>query len=305
MIRPATPDDADAIWNIFQKVVAGRDTYTFLPETARDEAVGYWLGRDGIARVAEIDGRVVGMYKVIDNQRGLGAHVANASFMVHPSASGRGVGYAMGADSLREARHQGYDAMQFNFVVSTNTRAVDLWRRLGFRIVGTLPRVFRHGTLGLVDAFVMYRELDDVVPSFGTRPASSPVIERPSAYAVVTEARDEIAIVEAKEGRLLPGGGIDADESAEAAAVREVAEECALEVTIEGDLGQAVQLVTSPETGATFRKRSRFMSARVQSRMTGATAEHPTTWLNVRDALETVTYESHAWAIRRWRRLNS
>lgn len=151
----------------------------------------------------------------------------------------------------------------------------------------------------------MYRELDDVVPSFGTRPASSPVIERPSAYAVVTEARDEIAIVEAKEGRLLPGGGIDADESAEAAAVREVAEECALEVTIEGDLGQAVQLVTSPETGATFRKRSRFMSARVQSRMTGATAEHPTTWLNVRDALETVTYESHAWAIRRWRRLNS
>ena len=54
-------DDADAIWNIFQKVVAGRDSYAFLPDTPRDEAVGYWLGNDAIARVAEIDGRVVGM----------------------------------------------------------------------------------------------------------------------------------------------------------------------------------------------------------------------------------------------------
>jgi ribosomal protein S18 acetylase RimI-like enzyme/8-oxo-dGTP pyrophosphatase MutT (NUDIX family) len=304
MIRPATPGDADAIWDIFQRVVSGRDTYVFVPDTPRDEAVGYWLGHDAIARVAEIDGRVVGMYKVIDNQRGLGAHVANASFMVHPSAAGRGVGYAMGADSLREARCQGYDAMQFNFVVSTNTRAVELWRRLGFRIVGTLPRVFRHGTLGLVDALVMYRELDDIVPSFGTAPEDGSAIVRPSAYAVVTNVRDQIAIVEAKEGVLLPGGGIDSTETADAAAVREVAEECALEVTITGDLGRAVQFVTSAEKGATFEKRSRFISARERSRMTGATAEHPTRWLNVRDALETVTYESHAWAIRRWHRLN-
>jgi 8-oxo-dGTP pyrophosphatase MutT (NUDIX family) len=103
----------------------------------------------------------------------------------------------------------------------------------------------------------------------------------------------------------LPGGGIDADESAEDASVREVAEECALQVTITGDLGQAIQFVTSTEKGATFEKRSRFVSARVQSPIRGATPEHSTTWLNVRDALETVTYESHAWAIRRWQRLNS
>ena len=58
MIRPATRDDADAIWDIFQRVVAGRDSYVFLPDTPRDEAVGYWLGRDAITRVAEIDGDV-------------------------------------------------------------------------------------------------------------------------------------------------------------------------------------------------------------------------------------------------------
>ena len=305
MIRPATPDDADAIWDIFQKVVAGRDTYVFLPDTPRDEAVVYWLSANAVARVAELEGRVVGMYKLIENNRGLGAHVANASFMVDPSASGRGIGYAMGADCLREARGQGYEAMQFNFVVSTNARAVELWRRLGFRIVGTLPRVFRHGTLGLVDALVLYRELDDIPLSFGTPPGKGSVIVRPSAYAVVTNARGEIAIVQAKEGILLPGGGVDTNESPEVAAVREVAEECALQVTITRDLGQAIQFVTSTEKGATFEKRSRFVSARVQSPIRGATPEHPTSWLNACDALKTVTYESHAWAIRRWQQLES
>jgi len=305
MISPATPDDADAIWDIFQKVVAGRDTYTFLPDTPRDEAVAYWLSANAVARVAELEGRVVGMYKLIENNRGLGAHVANASFMVDPSAAGRGIGYAMGADCLREARGQGYEAMQFNFVVSTNTRASALWQRLGFRVVGTLPRAFRHGTLGLVDALVMYRELDDIPLSFGTPPEKGCAIARPSAYAVVTNPRGEIAIVQAKEGILLPGGGVDTNESPEAAAVREVAEECALQVTITGDLGQAVQFVTSAEKGATFEKRSRFVSARVQSPIRGATPEHATSWLNAGDALKTVTYESHAWAIRRWHRLNS
>ena len=305
MIRPAIPQDADAIWEIFQKVVARRDTYVFLPDTPRDEAVGYWLGTNAITRVAELEGRVVGMYKLIENNRGLGAHVANASFMVDPSASGRGIGYAMGADCLREARGQGYEAMQFNFVVSTNTRASELWQRLGFRVVGTLPRVFRHGTLGLVDALVMYRELDDILLSFGRPPETGSAIARPSAYAVVTNARSEIAIVQAKEGILLPGGGVDTNESPEGAAVREVAEECALHVTITGDLGQATQFVTSTEKGATFEKRSRFVSARVQSPIRGATPEHTTSWLNVRDALKTVTYESHAWAIRRWQRLES
>ena len=304
MIRPATPDDADAIWNIFQKVVAGRDTYVFLPDTPRDEAVAYWLSANAVARVAELEGRVVGMYKLIENNRGLGAHVANASFMVDPSASGLGIGYAMGADCLREARGQGYEAMQFNFVVSTNTRASELWQRLGFRVVGTVPRAFRHGTLGLVDALVMYRDLDDIPLSFGAPPEKGSAIVRPSAYAVVTNARGEIGIVQAREGVLLPGGGVDTNESPELAAVREVAEECALQVTITGDLGQAIQFVTSTERGATFEKVSRFVSARLQSPIRGATPEHTTSWLNVCDALKTVTYESHAWAIRRWQRLN-
>ena len=158
-IRPATGADADAIWRIFQAVVAGGDTYVFLPDTPRAEAVAYFLGSAIRSWVVEDDGRVAGMYKIVPNYIGLGSHVANASFMVDPAAQGKGVGRLMGEHCLDEARRAGYRAMQFNFVVSTNTAAVELWKKLGFQTVGTLPRAFRHATLGDVDALVMHRFL--------------------------------------------------------------------------------------------------------------------------------------------------
>jgi ribosomal protein S18 acetylase RimI-like enzyme len=76
-----------------------------------------------------------------------------------PRFAKRGVAAAMCDHSLAQARARGFKAMQFNFVVASNVHAIRLWRRLGFRVVGTLPRAFDHPRLGLVDALVMFREL--------------------------------------------------------------------------------------------------------------------------------------------------
>lgn len=163
-IRPLGGGDLDAIWSIFRAVVATGDTYVFAADTSRDEALAYFTGPGIMSFVAEEDGAVVGMYKLIPNHRDRGAHIANASFMVAPAYSGHGVGRQMALHCLREAKRAGFVAMQFNLVVSTNTRAVALWESLGFRIVGTQPKVFRHATLGDVDAYVMHRTLDDIDP---------------------------------------------------------------------------------------------------------------------------------------------
>jgi ribosomal protein S18 acetylase RimI-like enzyme len=159
MIRPATASDAADIWRIFQAVVAPGDTYPFTAATTEQEAVAYFLGPGITSLVAADGGRVIGIYKLIANRIGRGSHVSNASFMVDPAAQGRGVGRALGEHCLEEARRQGYLAMQFNFVVSTNAAGVSLWKKLGFQIVGTLPKAFRHATLGDVDAYVMHRFL--------------------------------------------------------------------------------------------------------------------------------------------------
>ena len=137
-------------------------TYVFAPNTDRQTAFDYWFGDSVTSYVAEDNGHVIGMYKLVANQRDQGSHVANASFMVDPNYSGRGTGKAMGLHCLREAKKAGYIAMQFNFVVSTNDGAVSLWKKLGFTIVGTLPKAFLHQQLGYVDAYVMYRFLDDI-----------------------------------------------------------------------------------------------------------------------------------------------
>ena len=309
VIRPITDYDREAIWAIFRAVIAARDSYTFAPDTPRGIGIGYWFAPDITTFVAERDDRVVGMYKLIANFTGLGAHVANASFMVDPAAAGHGIGRAMGLHALREARAHGYEAMQFNFVVSTNRRAVSLWHSLGFRIIGTLPRAFRHGRLGLVDAYVMHRSLDDIVLTFGRAPADEAAIVRPCAYAVLGRDADgdspaRIALVHARQDVLLPGGGLDAGEGHTEALVREVAEECALRVTIGHCLGDAIYMVGARDGRPVTQKRSRFFSATFEGALEQE-PEHDVLWLSPERALGTTTNDSHRWAITRWIRLNT
>jgi len=158
-IRAATEADHDAIWDIFHVIVASGDTYAFEPEMSRQEALAYWFRADTRTYLAENDGRVVGTYILRPNQSGGGSHVANAAFMVAASARGQGIGRAMAEHCLSEARRLGFRAMQFNYVISTNTAAIRLWRDLGFEIVGTLASAFRHPDKGYVDVYVMYRSL--------------------------------------------------------------------------------------------------------------------------------------------------
>jgi L-amino acid N-acyltransferase YncA len=181
-IRPATSPDCDAIWNIFHEVIATGDTYALDPNISREDALAYWFApgtytyiaqgvpvEDGVAVPGKPTGsptivtarQIVGTYILRPNQSGGGSHVANAGFMVSASARGQGIGRAMAEHCLSEARRLGFRAMQFNYVISTNTAAIHLWEHLGFEIVGTLPSAFRHPDIGYVDVHVMYRSLLD------------------------------------------------------------------------------------------------------------------------------------------------
>ena len=156
-------DWSGGIWPIFQSVIAAGDTYAFAPGMEEPSARGAWMlprpARVFVALDAE-RGTILGTSFVKANQPGLGAHVANAGFMVAAPAAGRGVGRALAEHALDWARTAGFAAMQFNYVVSTNTRAVALWGRLGFTIIGKVPEAFEHRPLGRrVDVFIMHRFL--------------------------------------------------------------------------------------------------------------------------------------------------
>jgi len=158
-IRRATADDAAAIWLIIGPTIRAGETYALPQDMSQDEALDYWLGPDRETFVAEIGAEVLGTYYIRPNQAGRGAHVCNCGYMTAAHAGGRGVARAMCAHSLEHARASGFRAMQFNFVVSANERAVRLWQAMGFETVGRLPGAFDHPTLGYVDALVMFREV--------------------------------------------------------------------------------------------------------------------------------------------------
>lgn len=158
-IRPVTADDWAGLWEIFRTVVETGDTYPYAPDTTEEEAKALWIDAVQATYVAVEDGRVIGTYTLKPNQPALGAHVCNAGYMVAPDVRGKGIGRALCAHSLDEARKLGFRAMQYNLVVSTNKGAIRLWKEMGFETVGTISGAFNHATEGYVDALIMYRAL--------------------------------------------------------------------------------------------------------------------------------------------------
>lgn len=158
-VRQARADDALALSDLLVPVFQAGDTYTVDPDVTPDAAVAYWTAPGKQVFVVEVAGKMLGTYNIRTNQDGNGAHICNCAYVTAPEAQGKGVARAMLDHSLTQARSQGYRGMQFNFVVTTNTRAIDIWTRAGFETVGRLPDAFEHPVHGYVDALVMYRSL--------------------------------------------------------------------------------------------------------------------------------------------------
>ena len=157
IIRTATNEDFDGIWEILRRVVATGDTYSYSPDTSKEQAYRYWMPPENKVYVAVIDNKIVGSYFLRPNHAGLASHVANGSYLVHPDHHGKGIGLAIANHSIAEAKNLGYRAMQFNLVVSTNEPAVNLWKKVGFKIIGTTPEGFKHASKGFVDTYILHR----------------------------------------------------------------------------------------------------------------------------------------------------
>ncbi|MEW6461248.1 GNAT family N-acetyltransferase [uncultured Pseudomonas sp.] len=158
-IRPLEAADFDQVWPIIRDVVQAQETYAFDPDMDRETAWKTWVELPRATFVVEQDGQILGTYYIKANAAGPGDHVCNCGYMTAAAARGKGVASAMCRHSLQVGRELGFSAMQFNSVVASNTVAVALWQKLGFAIVGTLPKAYRHARLGLVDCHVMFRSL--------------------------------------------------------------------------------------------------------------------------------------------------
>ena len=158
-IRKAEEKDWKGIYRFLSEIVTKGETYAINHDAGEEELKHLWLKKPEACFVAMLDGRLAGSYYLKKNQQGGGSHVCNAGYIVDPEFRGRGLARKMCAHSIESALEMGFEAMQYNFVVSTNVGAIHLWKSMGFQIVGTLPGAFRHPEQGPVVALIMYRFL--------------------------------------------------------------------------------------------------------------------------------------------------
>lgn len=156
-IREFAEADWPQVWPIVRDIVRAQETFPYDPAMTQDQAREIWIeAPPGLTVVAAEDGRVLGTAKMGPNKPGPGAHISTASFMVAPDARGKGVGGALCRYAMEWAKAHGYAGMQFNAVVESNRSAVELYERLGFTMIGTVPGAYEHRALGRVGLHIMY-----------------------------------------------------------------------------------------------------------------------------------------------------
>jgi len=160
IIRSIKKSDWPIIWGMLEPVFRAGDTYSFASDISEEDTFKAWVKTPIATFVVESDSdKILGTYYIKANQPGQGAHVCNCGYVVEKDARGLGIASTMCEHSQQKAIKLGFRAMQYNLVVSTNTNAVRLWQKHGFKIVGTLPEAFRHPKQGFVDAYVMFKKL--------------------------------------------------------------------------------------------------------------------------------------------------
>jgi L-amino acid N-acyltransferase YncA len=159
-ISEATEADFEKIWPIFQDIVKNGHTFVYSSDISFDEAKSIWFDTKFATYIAHINDEIVGAYVIRPGHRDLGSHIANAAYIIAYSQRGKGYGEDIARDSFVQAKKLGYKAMQFNYVIGTNKVAIALWKKLGFTIVGTVPKAYQHSEQGLVDIHIMHKYLD-------------------------------------------------------------------------------------------------------------------------------------------------
>lgn len=142
MIRQYEYKDIKDMIRIWNEVVEAGIAFP-QEEFLTEETGSSFFASQSYTAVAEIDGKVKGLYILHPNNVGRCGHICNASYAVSSDARGKHIGEQLVTDCLKMGRELGFKVLQFNAVVESNIHARHLYERLGFQQLGTIPRGFR------------------------------------------------------------------------------------------------------------------------------------------------------------------
>ena len=149
--------EAAEIWNeVVEEGVAFPQT-----EQLTQESGHAFFERQSYTGIAydEESAKIIGLYILHPNNIGRCGHICNASYAVRSDARGNHIGELLVKHCLQKGRELGFRVLQFNAVVSSNTYALHLYKKLGFVRLGTIPGGFLMKDGHFEDIILHYHEL--------------------------------------------------------------------------------------------------------------------------------------------------
>lgn len=160
VLKPFDQEDEKCLYNIFQEVVDSGCQFPYECNSIQEFYRQFLDPKSHVYVCHSSNKEVVGGFYVRSNYSGRSRHIANAAYMIKGGYRGQGIGTLLVNASLEIAKGLGFQAMQFNMVLSQNVTAIKLYQKLGFNIVGTIPQAIRNLDGSYQDGYVMHRKLD-------------------------------------------------------------------------------------------------------------------------------------------------
>ena len=158
MIRQYRRNDILDMIRIWNEVIEEGNAFPW-EECMNMESGAAFFAEQSHTAVAEIDGKIVGLYILHPNNLGRCGHLCNASYAVSSDMRGQHIGEQLVLDSMKMGRQMGFRVLQFNAVVESNIHARHLYERLGFTQLGAIPGGFRMKDGHYENIYPYYHEL--------------------------------------------------------------------------------------------------------------------------------------------------
>lgn len=161
-LKPFSQEDENCLYDIFKEVVDSGSQFPYECNSIQEFYHQFLNPMSHVYVCHSLTGEVIGGFYIRSNFPGRSNHIANAAYMIRGTYRGQGIGTLLAKASLHIAKDLGFQAMQFNMVLSQNVVATKLYQKLRFNIVGTLPEAIRNPDGSYQDGYIMYRKLDNL-----------------------------------------------------------------------------------------------------------------------------------------------
>lgn len=144
------------LYELFLEIIKEGNSYPQVMPFEYSDFLNYFFPTNSKVLICKGGPEIIGGFYLKPNFPGRASHIANCGYIVKKEYRGKGIGFHLGKYSIDIAKELGYTSIIFNLVFSENKSAINLWQKLGFKIIGIIPGAVKKDIGNFQDAYIMF-----------------------------------------------------------------------------------------------------------------------------------------------------